>query len=284
MSISGIMTLKKLLAAVRWGEKSIISLYLSLFSGVIVALQYDFHEPYYSVNSLDILIPFGSFWRSLHFYSSQVFFLCCCLHLLVIISDKKYSLEMSKWVLLISTLPLTILLLFTGYVLRGDATGESAGFIAENIALSIPLFGEWVNAIFFSISSDGMKRIFMQHLTGIGLLWLIMCWDHIRRFRVGLGKHNGFLLAIVFFCLFIDAPLEQEKIGTFHISGPWFFIGLQELLRFFQPFSAGIVFPLTFLLALCMVQLDTVWRKRSLLYCGWWLALYSVLTLFGFSR
>ncbi len=78
------MILKKI-TKVPWGAKSTIALYLSLFSGVIVALQYDSSNPYYSANALDILVPFGQFWRSMHFYASQVFFLLSVCHLFAII-------------------------------------------------------------------------------------------------------------------------------------------------------------------------------------------------------
>lgn len=278
------MGLNSYVKTIRWGEKSIVSLYLSLISGMVVALQYDVAEPAYSVHAIDIIVPFGLFWRALHFYSSQLFFLFSAIHLYVIYTDDTIPISFGKWVLLIASLPLTILLLFTGYVLRGDATGQAAGLIAENIALSLPVAGEWVNGVLFSIAENGMRRIFANHVVSLGLLWLVFCWDHIRRFRVGF-RDNGMLISVtILLSILLGPPLEPERLGMMHVSGPWFFIGLQELLRYLQPFWAGIVFPATFLVCLCLSRAKDAWRERCNLVCGSWLALYAILTLIGFSR
>lgn len=271
--------------SVRWGEKSFVALYLSLLSGVVVALQYDPATPFYSASTIDLLIPFGDFWRSLHFYASQLFFLCFLCHLAVILlSADMPAIPHTKWLLLVASLPVTVLLLFTGYILRADTTGEAAGAIAENIMLSIPVVGEWLNAVLFSITRDGMMRVYANHLVGLGLLWLVLCWDHVRRYRVSFRQHGGFTVALLLFCLLVKAPLEPYRLGVFHIAGPWFFLGLQELLRVVQPFWAGVLFPSLFLVALVLVPIDAVWRRRSLRFAALWLGGYGVLTIIGALR
>lgn len=271
-------------STIRWGEKSFIALYLSLFSGVVVALQYDSAAPFYSANTIELLIPFGEFWRSLHFYASQLFFLCFLCHFAVIVTAGSPAIPYAKWVLLVASLPVTVLLLFTGYVLRADATGEAAGVIAENIMLSIPMVGEWFNALLFSIARDGLVRVYANHLVGLGLLWLVLCWDHVRRYRVSFRQHGGFTVALLLFCLLVKAPLEPYRLGVFHIAGPWFFLGLQEMLRVIHPFWAGVFFPLLFLAALLLVPLDATWRRWALWFAGLWLAFYGVLTVVGALR
>ncbi|MEW6593782.1 MAG: cytochrome b N-terminal domain-containing protein [Thermodesulfobacteriota bacterium] len=270
--------------AVRWGEKSFVALYLSLISGVVVALQYDAAAPSYSANTIELLIPFGGFWRSLHFYASQLFFLCFLCHFAVIVTAGIPAMPYRKWLLLVASLPVTVLLLFTGYVLRADATGEAAGAIAENIMLSVPVAGEWLNALLFSIARDGMVRVYANHVVGLGLLWLVLCWDHVRRYRVGFRQHGGFAVALLLFCLLIEAPLESYRPGIFYIAGPWFFLGLQELLRVFPPFWAGVFLPLLFLAALLLVPLGAVWRRRALGFVVLWLVVYGVLTVVGALR
>ena len=270
--------------AIRWGEKSFIALYLSLFSGVVVALQYDAAAPLYSANTIELLIPFGDFWRSLHFYASQLFFLCFLCHFVVIVTAGIPAMPYAKWLLLVASLPVTVLLLFTGYVLRADATGEAAGAIAENIMLSVPMAGEWLDALLFSIARDGMVRVYANHLVGLGLLWLVLCWDHVRRYRVSFWQHGGFTVALLLFCLVVKAPLEPYRLGVFHIAGPWFFLGLQEMLRVIQPFWAGVFFPLLFLAALLLVPVNATWRRRSLWFAALWLAIYGALTLAGALR
>ncbi len=273
------------LTNVKWGELCLVSLYVSVLSGVVVALQYDFATPFFSTSALDALVPFGEFWRSLHFYSSQLFFLLCFAHFLAILIDKSYQkLSWGKWIPLIASLPVLLLLLFTGYVLRGDATGESAGIIAENICLSVPFFGPALNTLLFSIVEDGLKRVYANHLIGLGVVWGILCWDHVRKYRAHLKEHILFLSFTMLLSLIILAPMEPESLGVFHRPGPWFFLGLQEMLRYVQPFWAGIIFPLTFVLSLALLRSTDRQQKQAAYYSCCWLLVYGALSLIALSR
>ncbi|MEN8140240.1 MAG: cytochrome b N-terminal domain-containing protein [Thermodesulfobacteriota bacterium] len=273
--------------AVPWGEVCLVSLYLSVLSGIVVALQYDFGTPFYSSSSMDLLLPFGSFWRSLHFYTSQFFFITLLVHFAAILADGRVArLALGKWLLLVGSLPVALLLLFTGYVLRGDATGHSAGLIAENILLAIPGLGEALNRLLFSIADDGLKRVYANHLVGLGILWGGLSWDHVRKYRAHVSRHGLLIVASLLMAFIFFAPLEPEQLGVFHTPGPWFFLGLQEILRYIQPFWAGVVFPLLFIFALA--GLHPVMSPRSRRFCqaaaSLWLLLYLILTLLALAR
>ncbi len=269
---------------INWGEKSLVSLYCSIVSGIILSLQYEPSTPFYSVTAIETLIPFGSFWRSLHFYSSQLFFLFLLLHFLAIIPEKFKKLSQSRWLMLVSSLPPAIMLLFTGYVLRADATGESAGVIAENIVLSVPVVGRWLNSFLFSIESDGMKRVYANHLVNLGVVWLILCWDHIRRYQIQFKKHGLLLCCLIAFCLLVPAPMEPYRFGMLHILGPWFFLGLQEILRYVDPFIAGVLFPVVALGALYFLNGEEKWRRAGMIIFGGWIVTYAVLSLISAMR
>jgi quinol-cytochrome oxidoreductase complex cytochrome b subunit len=276
--------MKRFLLETKWGAMSLVALYVSILSGVVLALQYDEAHPFYSATSLDLLIPFGIFWRSLHFYSSQIFFLLSVVHLVAILYGPADRLSLQKWVWLIAGIPVALLLLFTGYVLRGDATGESAGLIAENICLSIPVIGGMLNSLLFAITEEGMKRVYANHIIGLGVLWVIFVWDHLRRYRVTVNEHGWFVLGIFVFSLVFPAPMEPMKMGVFHISGPWFFLGLQELLRYLRPFLAGVMVPLLFVVTLAFLQVNHDWGRKARLFACGWLILYGGFTLVALSR
>ncbi len=270
---------------IKWGEKSLISLYISVVSGVVIALQYDPRHPFYSTVSLDILIPFGSFWRSLHFYSSQMFFLFSAVHLWAIIYNRSYlRLPMPKWLFFVGTFPVSILLLFTGYVLRGDTTGESAGIIAEQLCLTIPYVGELLNSVLFAVSEEGVKRVYANHLIGLGVIWGILAWDHLRRFRANIVNHGLLIVFILGIALLWAAPMEPMQPGMSHISGPWFFLGIQELLRYIHPLWAGVVFPVVFIIAVATIRFEDPWRKRAVLFSIAWLCIFSVATVVASFR
>jgi ubiquinol-cytochrome c reductase cytochrome b subunit len=267
----------------RWGEYSLLALYISVLSGVLVALQYDPATPFYSVSTLDLLVPFGAYLRSLHFYSSQLFFLLCIFHLIAIF-DKAQEMSHKQWALLSLSIPVALLILFTGYVLRADATGFSAGMIAESILLAIPGIGQNLNDLFFSITDNGMKRIYVNHIIAFALLWGWMVWGHVKKYRVSFNRNILLTTLVLSFSLFVAAPFEPDHLGVTHIAGPWFFLGLQELLRYFHPLLAGFLFPLIILVALVFLR-KTNKTYRYALYCvTGWLILYTILTCIALTR
>lgn len=276
-------SLYKTLKELQWGAWSLVSLYISILSGIVVALQYDYATPYYSATALDLLVPFGSYFRSLHFYSSQFFFLFSCAHLLAIF-EKTESYTRANWIRLVMTLPLALVLLFSGYILRGDNTGFSAGMIAEAILHTIPVLGSTLDNTLFSITDHGMQRVYVHHVITFDVLWLMLAWDHLRRYRVKATAHLPLVCLTLGFCLFIAAPLEPEKLGTTYISGPWFFLGLQELLRYLHPLIAGVIFPASFLAALFYAQNKNRYFRYTLWYIVVWLSSYSVLTYLALIR
>lgn len=279
------MSIRRFITETKWGGMSLVSLYLSVLSGMVIALQYDPATPFFSASSLDLLAPFGQFFRACHFYSSQLFFLFTLCHLAaIILARTDQQLRFDKWLLLIGSVLAALLLLFTGYVLRADATGEAAGAIAENITLSIPYLGTVLNSLLFSIEAEGMKRVYANHLIGLGLVWGVCCWDHLRRYRVGFGQHSLLLFITVAVSLCLAAPMEPARLGLFHIQGPWFLLGLQELLRYIQPFWAGVIFPSTVVVALACVGAEAPWRRRALLFIAGWLTVYLVLSIIAVFR
>ncbi len=146
-----LIRLGRLLLDNRWGGQALVCLEVSVLSGILLALQYNVAEPYYSTSTIELVIPYGSFWRALHYYSSQGFLLLLLCHLAVVLWKGEQTYARPAWVRLTATVPVALLLMFTGYVLRGDATGEAAGAIAEHIARSIPLLGDLLNQLLFDV-------------------------------------------------------------------------------------------------------------------------------------
>ncbi|NNF46865.1 MAG: hypothetical protein HKN69_08850, partial [Desulfofustis sp.] len=261
------------LGALKWGDWSLISLYISLISGIVVGIHYSPAEPFYSASALDILVPYGGFFRSLHFYSSQFFFLFGVAHYWAVF-NKAQNYTSRAYLYLILCFPCMLMLLFTGYVLRADATGYSAGMIAEHILEAVPLIGSGLNNTLFSISTHGMDRVYLHHVISFDLLFLFLAWDHLRRYRVFLTNHLLFISALLLFSLVVAAPMDPDQLGMLYITGPWFFLGLQELLRYISPFVAGILVPISLLVALILLRKEQRYFRPLLVFICSWLALY----------
>jgi len=269
--------------ATPWGEYSLLALYISVLSGIVVGFQYDPATPLYSISTLDLLIPFGAYFRSLHFYSSQLFFLFCVCHIIGIF-EQSHELTTKKWLALSASLPVALLVLFTGYVLRGDSTGFSAGMIAESILLDLPYTGKQLNDLLFSISNNGMKRIYINHIIGFGVLWGWLVWGHVKKYRVPFHRNIILCTVILLFSVVTAAPFEPNHLGITHISGPWFFLGIQELLRYLPPLVAGIIFPGSLLVSIACLQKKNRSFRYHLFFILLWLIFYAVLTIIALNR
>lgn len=268
--------------AIKWGSWALCSLYVSLLSGIVVGIQYDYATPFYSTTAIDLLVPYGRFFRSLHFYSSQLFFFFSCIHLLAVYG-KSEKLAAHEWLKLLGTLPIILLLLFTGYILRGDNTGTSAGMIAENIMKSIPLLGPILDNLFFSISGSGLRKVYVHHVITLDFFFLLCAWNHLRIYRLEVRDHKAVIAAMLVFSVFVAAPLEPEQPGVTYIAGPWFFLGLQELLRYLSPLVAGAVIPGIFLVTLFAAH-PGWYRRITLLLLALWLVIYALLSLIAWQR
>lgn len=267
-----------------WGGHALVSLYISVLSGIVIALQYSAHAPFYSTATIELVVPFGSFWRALHYYSSQAFFLLLLCHLAAILWKNDYSYSRSAWIRLTASVPVGLLLLFTGYILRGDATGEAAGAIAEHITLSMPLVGNPLNNILFDISAGGIKKVYANHLIGLMVLGGFCVWPHLRRYTARWRNHIPLTMIILALSVTLTTPMEPDRIGLLHIAGPWFFLGLQELLRYIPPFWAGVVVPATIIAPLILLPTAGKLRRRCLQFIILWLAVYAILTSISYER
>ena len=268
---------------IKWGAWALTAFYVSLVSGIIVGLQYDYLHPSYATAALDLLAPYGRFFRSLHFFSSQFFFFFSCFHLLAVFQQTtKYS--FLQWLRLIGILPLILLLLFTGYILRGDTTGSSAGLIAENIIQAIPVVGHALNDLFFDLSAGGLRKVYLHHVISLDLLLLIFAWNHFRLYRIKVRDHLPLIALMLIFSVFVAAPFEPERLGISYITGPWFFLGLQELLRYWPPLIAGVAVPGLFLLALFSAYPANNHLRTILVLLGSSLICYTILSTVAWTR
>jgi ubiquinol-cytochrome c reductase cytochrome b subunit len=231
----------------RVGELTTSALLISILSGLVVAYQYEVADPFTSCVAMDATIPFGPFFRALHFWSSQAFLLLLGLHVAQSIPRlSNYNMRGGRFywtVLVIGLVPPAIFVLFSGYVLRWDATGKAAGTIAEHLLLDVPLFGRALDRFFVAISDEGLNRIYAVHIVLAAMLWGIGTWYHTRRVFLRWEAWAAGLLVSSFISLIFHAPIDLPQQTATLIKGPWFFLGVQELLRYLPPLAAGVIYP-----------------------------------------
>ena len=105
-----------------------------------------------------------------------------------------------------------------------------------------------------------------------------------------------YALMLVFWAIYLKAPLEDPanpSISPNPSKAPWYFLGLQELLVYFDPWIAGVLLPTLIIVGLCAIPYLNRSPKGSgyysfnqrriwvsgFLYCFW--ILWIVLIIFG---
>ena len=226
------------------------ALFLCLFSGIVLIFYYrPMGNVFQNVEEITTLVPYGWFFRQLHFASGQLFVILMLIHTVDHFHRKRYRLyPVGQWQRLIFSLCLCFYTLFTGFILKGDKEGIFAARIFMNILSDIPMVGEPLSRLFILPGRDLFFLPYLYHCFFLPILILYLIRTHIRKWFPEQGflyaGAAGLCLYALFVKPFMDIP--PEALAT-SVKGPWFFLGIQTLLKTFPATLAGIIFPSLFL-------------------------------------
>jgi quinol-cytochrome oxidoreductase complex cytochrome b subunit len=230
-----------------------------------------------SVQELTYLVPYGGIIRGLHYWAAQFLVGVAILHLLRVIFTGAYQPPRRvNYLLGLSLLVLILFLDFTGYILRWDEGIRWALVAGTNLVKTIPGLGEHLYGFIMGGQQPGpptLIRFYAWHIFGltIGLVG-IGVW-HLFRVRRDGGiavpppdlrrdparisrdelVHREVLAALlasvvlVLITIFLPAPIAPPMKLTPTLAAdsraPWFFLWVQHLLRWGDPFFFGILVP-----------------------------------------
>ena len=239
--------LKKWLQFDSAGWIAISSMLLCGLSGILLAIAYDFNRSYASIFELILFNPAGNFLRNFHYWSAQLFFISALLHIydhLRKSSDSNLKNNRIWWMLCLS---LTFLgyEMISGFILKGDAAGLQARRVLATLLDSVPLVGKMLRSALTG-SEDHWLVVYVQHVgTGIILLF-IGIYEHLKSIWPRLKTILAVLVGIVLMSLLFRAPLGLPDDAR--LKGPWFFLGIQEMLHWTSIPVIVILFLILFLL------------------------------------
>jgi quinol-cytochrome oxidoreductase complex cytochrome b subunit len=240
-----------------------------------------------SVQTISYLVPFGGLVRNIHFWAAQLLLVISAVHLVRVVFTGAYAPPRRfNYLLGLGLFVLAILLDFTGYTLRWDTGIQWALVVGTNLIKTIPLLGETFYTALIGGTQPGsatLIRFYAWHILGLMLAaGILMGWHAFRvrrdggialpspRLRADNERITRFelvrreLLAMIFsgaalilLSVFFPAPIAAPITDITALSGdaqaPWFFLWVQQMLRWGTPFIWGVLAPLIVLVVLALI-------------------------------
>jgi quinol-cytochrome oxidoreductase complex cytochrome b subunit len=240
-----------------------------------------------SVQTITYLVPFGGLVRNLHYWSAQLLLVVSAVHLVRIVFTGAYTPPRRfNYLLGLALFLLAILLDFTGYILRWDTGIQWALVVGTNLVKTIPLVGATLYTALTGSVEPGpatLIRFYAWHIFGLTLIAMIlMIWhafrvrrdggiavpppglrtvsDRISRFELVRRETLAMIFtasALILLSSLAPAPIAPPITEISAISGevsaPWFFLWVQQMLKWGDPFLWGVLVPLIFLALLAII-------------------------------
>lgn len=267
------------------------AVFLMLILGVTGILELFYYVPNpeeaaLSVQTITYLVPFGGFIRNLHYWSAQLLLIVSAIHLLRVVFTAAYrSPRRFNYLLGLGLFVLSILLDFTGYILRWDVDICYPLLTGTNLLKTIPLIGNFLHGLALGggeACSTGLLRFYIWHIFGLTIAAVIlMVWHAFRVRRDGgiavpppqlrtdssrisrneLVRREVLAMLVVGILLillssFVPAPIAAAMTNNTNAGqarAPWFFLWVQQMLKWGDPFIFGILVPVGILLVLALI-------------------------------
>ena len=268
------------------------AIFLVLILGITGIMEMFYYVPNpqeaaLSVQTITYHVPFGGFVRNLHYWSAQLLLIVSAIHLLRVVFTASYNHPRRfNYLLGLGLFVLAILLDFTGYILRWDQGICYPLVTGTNLLKTIPLIGDFLHRIAVGggeACNTALLRFYTWHIFGLTIVAVIlMVWHSFRVRRDGgiavpppqLRESNDrisrnllvrrevlmiFIVSIVLILMasFLPAPIAAAMTGkpvvTEEARAPWFFLWVQQMLKWGDPFIFGVLIPFVILVITALI-------------------------------
>jgi quinol-cytochrome oxidoreductase complex cytochrome b subunit len=262
------------------------AIFLMLILGVTGILEMFYYAPNpqeaaLSVQTITYHVPFGGFIRNLHYWAAQVLIVISAVHFLRVIFTAAYGHPRRfNYLLGLALFVLSILLDFTGYILRWDIDICYPLLTGTNLIKTIPVIGDFLFRIAVGggeVCSTALLRFYTWHIFGLTILVVILGVWHAFRVRRDGGiafpppnlrtdatriSRNELVrrevltifivsIALILLSSFVPAPIaaamsvpvRESVIESVDVRAPWFFLWVQQMLKWGDPFIFGVLIP-----------------------------------------
>jgi len=171
------------------GSFSLLAYIVAAVSGALLGFYYapaTVGEPtaaYQQITFIMTDLNFGFMLRSIHRWSAQVMVAAVFLHMLRVYFTGAYKEPRElNWLVGIILISLLLLFGYSGYLLPWDQLAFWAGQIGVEMALSVPLIGEWAAQLIwggFSLGQPTLMRMYIIHVFFLPFVMTTLIAVHI---------------------------------------------------------------------------------------------------------
>jgi quinol-cytochrome oxidoreductase complex cytochrome b subunit len=240
-----------------------------------------------SVQTISYDVPFGGLVRNLHYWAGQLLLVASGVHLIRVVFTGAYARRRRfNYLLGLALFFFAILLDFTGYILRWDQGIQWALVVGTNLVKTIPGLGPGLYQMLVGGMQPGaatLIRFYTWHIFGLMLLaGVLTIWHAFRvrrdggiavplpplrpsparitRFELVRREVAAMLLTgagLLLLSTFCPAPIAPAITEATALSGethaPWFFLWVQQMLKWGDPFLLGVLMPVLVLVLLALI-------------------------------
>ncbi len=263
-----------------YGQIAFASFLITAVTGVLLAVPYNINDPFDSISLILLTNPAANLSRNIHYWGAQLFLVFTILHFWdhLRLSTEKET-KKGVWTRLTVSIIAVFYVMLSGFILRGDADSIQAKTILSTLIDKIPVIGSEL-----SYSLMGSERDFqipyIHHIaTATIFLWFII----VEHSRILWAKMRLVLILIPLLAIagFLFPPGLNDNM-TDIIKGPWYFLGLQEILHYLSYPAISIFLILAFLIIIYLLrsasESNSKALKRVILYSS---MVYVFLTISG---
>ncbi|MBI4004017.1 MAG: cytochrome b N-terminal domain-containing protein [Candidatus Omnitrophica bacterium] len=248
---------------------------------------------YQDIKDLSFAVTLGQLLRNMHRWAAHLMVVAVIFHMVRVFLTGAYKPPREyNWVVGVLLLVMTLFLSYTGYLLPWDQLALWAVTVGAQMAANSPILGNEgpFRLPFITTSNDArfgliggtvigdatLIRFYVLHCIAVPFIFSIFLCVHLWRVRKdSFSKQTGekvdvwphlvsreflaaLLVTVILFAwsLLMNAPLEAEanlNVTPNPSKAPWYFVGLQELLVYFDPWIAGVVLPTLIIIGLVAI-------------------------------
>jgi len=273
-----------------YGWIAIASLLICGLTGVFLVIPYDPANAYLSITSFITANPAAALTRNIHYWSAEWFLFFTVLHFIqhfrsiesfrISGKEPKHAIKKGTWLRLAISVLVVFYVMLSGFILKNDADARQAQLLFSSLISSVPFVGEFLSNTI--VGKDGSLTItYLHHAATATIIIFMVIFEHVRSIKVKWATFIITSVIVILISLIFRAPLVQLDEPV--MKGPWFFVGIQEMLHLVANPLIVVTILLVILLLVYLVPFTKERIANSIKYIILISSiLYGILTITGY--